>query len=574
MSLSITNAKLLNYNYKTNFYGQYKFGYIQNYEVEGQIISTITNLQTNKGANFQEFKSYILNLKEDTEITINGKNFGKGRIISINNSSKENQSISLDYNISFEIYGPSNSITIDGVTISNSNLIENFSEDFSFNLNEEGFKECVHILNIKYRDESSGVTDPNSGQGVIKKAKDLASLIFNSSINFTFLNSVFNDLKTTIAKPYYKETYDLISHQCSFEKNFKIIKDHTYTDISHTYNHNFSLNEGGIITIVEKGNIQGLGSTIETCVTNAKNKLNTIISSSYSRCQTVFNAYKTSNSLTNSDALLTSYVSLKKDYNSFEGYIEYEVIFNNDKRYVDVGYRHEYDNIFSKDQFDNIIVQRNGTFRKIGSDKSINFNEKSGLISRINAALNGANENLQNLYTDYGGVKTLYLLNKNLNYPKYGNQMSYSLVYSDAEDYNVPSSLQSYFTNVYLTYNDVAPSHIYNEYTILGVKRFISAGNQTNLGKRVITLNGTLKKTDINVFSVNLLNTNMLNAVKIYVLNKSIENLSANIDINDAYITAINYSVDSKYSFQFNLELAYTAAISANTTIQARNLTV
>ena len=77
MSLSITNAKLLNYNYKTNFYGEYKFGYIQNYDVEGEIFSTITNLNTNKSSNFEEFEDYILNLKEDTEISINGKNFGK-----------------------------------------------------------------------------------------------------------------------------------------------------------------------------------------------------------------------------------------------------------------------------------------------------------------------------------------------------------------------------------------------------------------------------------------------------------------------------------------------------------------
>ena len=573
MSLSITNAKLLNYNYKTNFYGEYKFGYIQNYDVEGEIFSTITNLNTNKSSNFEEFKDYILNLKEDTEISINGKNFGKGRIISISNAGNQNQSIAVKYNVSFEIYGPTNSITIDGITISNSNLIEEFSEDFNFKLNDDGFKECTHALNIKYRDESAGSTDPDSSTGSIKKAKNLASLIFNASINFNFLNSVFNDLKTTTAKPYYKETYDLISHSCSFEKNFKIIIDNQVNNVSHEYQHSFNLNEAGIITVTEKGKIQGLGSTIATCLTNAQNQLSSIISNSYSKCNTIFNAYKNSNSLTNPDSLLASYISLRKDYDTFEGNIEYEIVYTNNQKYFDTGYRHEYENVFNKDSADIITVQRNGTYKKIGTDKDINFNQRSQLIAKINASLNGASENLQNLYTNSGGIKTLYLLNKTLNYPSYGNEMTYSISYSDSEEYNVPNTLQAYFTNISLNYNDVAPSHIYNEYTILGVKRFLSAGNQTTLGKRIINFTGTLKKTNSNVFSVNLLNTTMLSAVKTYVISKAVENLPENIlKIIDAYIVAVDYSADSRYIFQFNLELAYTSIISQEADIEERVL--
>ena len=573
MSLIIDNASLLGYKYETKFFGQYRFGYIQNYTVEGIVIPSNTNtFLKNTKDNLSYINIYSSGLKQDQEIIVNGKNFGTGRIVSLKNANDFNPAVATKYNLSFEIYN-SGANDLFGLTIANqipeSYLIEDFSENFDFNIGSDAFRNSSHDISVKYRDLSAGSLDPNGPSGVINKSKVLANGIFNLGINFDFLNTVFNDLKTTTIKKYYKENYDLINHKCSFNQTFKLSKDTGITSGDHTYKNTFTLNQDGVIEVSEQGKIQGYGEPQETAYSNAVIDLPNVISGSMNRCNQVFLDYKDSNSL-NSDlyeSLFTgNYISLSKNHNPYEGYIEYNISYTNDKKYITSGYKHEYQNNYSKDNLDVVNLERNGTFKRINNNKNTGFNETGQLIQKLNNSLNTSPDELKSFYSSLSGVTgSLYQLNKSINYAVYGNEMNYNSKYSDDRSFNVDLNLSGYFNKTELTIDDTPPAHIYNEYIIPNVKTLFSAGNQTLLGKRSVTLNGVLTKKTTNAnFGTSLIDENFLSKIKFYIASKLTNNLNQNANqIRELFITDCSYNVDSDFNFSITLEISYSSYVSA-----------
>ena len=573
MSLIIDNASLLGYKYETKFFGQYRFGYIQNYTVEGIVIPSNTNtFLKNTKDNLSYINIYSSGLKQDQEIIVNGKNFGTGRIVSLKNTDDFNPAVATKYNLSFEIYN-SGANDLFGLTIANqipeSYLIEDFSENFDFNIGSDAFRNSSHNISVKYRDLSAGSLDPNGPSGVINKSKVLANGIFNLGINFDFLNTVFNDLKTTTIKKYYKENYDLINHKCSFNQTFKLSKDTGITFGDHTYKNTFTLNQDGIIEVSEQGKIQGYGEPQETAYSNAVLDLPNVISGSMNRCNQVFLDYKDSNSLSSDlyESLFTgNYISLNKNHNPYEGYIEYNISYTNDKKYITSGYKHEYQNNYSKDNLDVVNLERNGTFKRINNNKNTGFNETGQLIQKLNNSLNTSPDELKSFYSGLNGVTgSLYQLNKSINYAVYGNEMNYNSKYSDDRSFNVDLNLSGYFNKTELTIDDTPPAHIYNEYIIPNVKTLFSAGNQTLLGKRSVTLNGVLTKKTTNAnFGTSLIDENFLSKMKFYIASKLINNLNQNANqIRELFITDCSYNVDSDFNFSITLEISYSSYVSA-----------
>ena len=570
MSLIINDASLLNYTYQTKFFGEYRFGYIQNYTVEGTIISSGNyGFLENTKSNLSYLNIYSSGLKQDQEIIINGKNFGTGRITSLTNPSDFNPAVATKYNLSFEIYN-SGLNDLSGLSISNQiidpHLIEDFSENFDFNIGNDGFRNSSHDISVKYRDLSAGQIDPNSSSGVILKSKRLASGIFDLALDFNFLNTIFNDLKIVSPKKYYKENYDLINHKCSFNKTFKLVKDTGVALVDHTYQNSFILGAEGIIQTSEQGKIQGFGQTQETAYLNASGKLNTIIGDSAHRCTGIFFDYKNSNSLDLDlyENLNTgAFISLTKNHNPYEGFIEYNITYTNDKKYTISGYSHQYENLYSKDDFDTVNIQRNGTFKKVSQERNKNFNELTGLIEKLDNSFNIAPDQLNIFYANLSGTGNLYLLNKTINYPAYGNEMTYGINYSDDRSFDIPSNLSGYFNKFELVINDKAPSHIYNEYIIPNIRTLLSAGGQTLLGQRNMSIEGILKKNTLNAnFGTNLLTGNFLNSIKTYLASKLISNLNQKgAQIREMFLENCNYSVDSDFKFSLSLDVNYSSYV-------------
>lgn len=571
MSLIINDASLLNYTYETKFFGEYRFGYIQNYTVEGVILQTgVYDFSGNTRNNLSYINVYSSGFKQDQEIIVNGKNFGTGRILSLTNTNDFNPATAATrYNLSFEIYNSGRN-DLSGLSIKNTiidpHLIEDFSENFDFNIGNDGFRNSSHDISVKYRDLSAGEINPNSSSGVITKSKRLASGIFDLALDFTFLNSVFDDLKITTAKKYYKESYDLINHKCSFGESFKISKDTGIASVDHTYQNSFILSPEGIIQISEQGKVQGLGQTQEICYLNASGSLNSIINGSSLRCTGMFFDYKNSNSLNldlYEDLNTGNYISLTKNHNPFEGSIEYNITYTNDKKYINSGYSHQYENLYSKDNTDLVNIQRNGTLKRISQDRNKNFNELTGLIEKIDNSFNTAPDQLNTFYANLSGSGNLYLLNKTINYPIYGNEMTYGINYSDDRSLNVFSGLSGYFNKFDITINDKAPAHMYNEYIIPNVKTLLSAGGQTLLGQRTMSIEGILKRNTQNAnFGTNLLSGNFLNDIKYYLASKLISNLNQkSAQIREMFLENCNYTIDSDFKFSLNLDVSYTSYV-------------
>jgi hypothetical protein len=285
MSYIFENATLLTYDLNKN----YSRG-------ENLLISTTKNLKLNgilynryinsDAQGVKETYSGILNILNNNtgqyeEIIVNNYHLGYGRIVNIS-FPKENPIFVEDYIYSIEIVesGNFNTLPVDnkygsGLNSINNKLL-NLSETLNFNHLQNGKYSYDHNLDIQfYNDESD----------IILKSKNLANSIYNDSGVYLGLfgkfSGFYNDLM--FKQNVIQENYDLINKSVSFQKNIQIDENYK-TNYSLELTNTSSRNAEGILTVTENGKILGLQNTDEY---TAKKYLNTEISSSFDRCNTL-----------------------------------------------------------------------------------------------------------------------------------------------------------------------------------------------------------------------------------------------------------------------------------------------
>ena len=549
MSYIITGARLLGYNHQNIFLADaFRLNSIKNYTVEGFFLQT-TNTSGVSG-NLSLESGMAQSLKEKEEIIVNGVNLGPARITSITFNS--NNPVRLDtYTISFnvltsgqnDLYNMNGNLYL-GVKSSLGNtthLLEVFDENFSFNLTEDNAYNYSHNLNIRYRN-TSGYLSP------INLAKNLAYNIFSSAPNIGFIDDNYAGYYTNAGKKYFTENYNLITNDCSFTKTFNILSA-SADDYTLVLTQNLTFGNDGNIEVTEQGNIKGL---VGDLISAAENGLSIQLNNSLSRCQGVFNRYKSSNALSNANSLFSTPLETIRTYNRFNGEAQYTVKYTNNLGFKPL-YTLDTTLTFNKNNLNIIEVEENGNLRVYGN-KSANFTTAFD-SSSVNSALGAAALRITTFYGEQGGNKNLVIIKKNINYPKYGQNVSYNMKYSDDPAYNVNIAG---IKKLVIKTSDTAANHMYNQYIIPNKKVFSVAGGQTELGQREATIECIVDRPNGSIFNINPMGTvNLLKGIAINALAKNFPKVSP----KEAYVTKCEYNFDSDLNLTLNVGIDYTAIV-------------
>ena len=552
MSYIITGAKLLSYNHQNIFLGDTtRLNSLKNYTIEGFFLQQ-DNVQGVSG-NISLESGLIRSLKEREEIIVNGLNLGPAKITSI--AFGANNPIRVDaYTINFEVLtsGKNDLYNLTGNLYTGINnalsgtasLLENFEETFTFNITEDNSYNYNQNLNIRYR-------KTNGYQSPIELAKNLASGIFSTSPDLGFIDSRYSGFYGKTGKKYFTETYNLITNDCTFTKSFNLFNNYS-GDYTITLSQNFAFGNDGNITVSEQGNIKGLK---EPRFQTASGAVEMELIKSFNRCNQLFNTYSLSNNLVNPYPLINTGTDITKTFNNFNAEAQYSISYTNNPFFTISGYTREGTITLNQNNLEIIEAQENGNIRFYGNKNSDFLNNLN--LPILTGVFNSASGRILNAYINQGFSNTLNILEKNTSLPKYGNQMSYSIKFSDDKIYNTNISG---IKKLIVKKSDSSPKHIYNQYIIPNKTIFLNAGGQTELGERNITLECVLERKNSNIYLSSPLEEKILIDLKSAAI-EQLTNDFPNLPIQEAFLTKANYSFNSDFNLNLNLGFNYTSRV-------------
>jgi len=315
MALNFPNVSVLGINQNTRFFDAgFQFSTSKRLSIAGTINDLIVGFGITGIWTGQEgVLETIRNNNNYQPLILNGTNFGSGRIENITFAQGQDVRIkTYEANISVLESGNLFNFTgeyYSGIQTDNFQYLQQFSESYSFNKKLNGGYSYVHSASIQF---TSGVGQLNS----IASAQSLAKTLFTgSNLGFAFYPG-FTDKQ---GKRYVSEAYNLISNECSFQETFDF--DNNNGNYSAVYNLSVQLDQEGIVTASEQGNIQGIENPNYQ---KALSAINTEMTGSYYRCSGMVNSYFPSGAI-----LITSPTSQGRSIDIFNNNINYVVTFNN-----------------------------------------------------------------------------------------------------------------------------------------------------------------------------------------------------------------------------------------------------
>jgi hypothetical protein len=347
MAIDFSNADILAYNSRNEFFGDNLFRYksTKSLTVEGNLLS-LNNL-SGIGPVWTQISGMEISGQDWHAVTINGQGFGSGIIESINFAEGQNDVQKKRYTVNLSIYetGSSNNFVsgtntfYSGVSWNPFCEIENLNESIDFE-SEPDRGEYNHNISIKIL--SSNIT------GSINAAKAIASGLFLAN-NLTGFSGQYRSLGNL--KSYYTESYDLFSAECTFNKRIEVLANTTgnYT-VGKTYT--FNRDEDGVVNVSERGEIKALQEPYSPILYSAAT---TEMANAYTNCSSVFNLYQE----TNNYPLSTLPLVKGSTVNTVKGTLDYEVIFTNNLN-ENATYFWNYNHEFSVDRNGIIISSEKG----------------------------------------------------------------------------------------------------------------------------------------------------------------------------------------------------------------------
>lgn len=466
--IDFSEATVLAYSHTPQFFGDnLRYKVTQNISVEGWIL----NLQNFSGVSgiYSGIGQILKGVNDYDSILINGIDFGQGKVLDFNfdreEASKDVQK--KKYQATIEVYATGNLFNgntgyYSGLNWNNAEILNNFSESFSYTRNEDNSSQYTHDISVRF----------NSGRNLpltpLQMAKDFASGFFNS-LNLTgFLGISYNKFY----RKYYTENYNLIDNSADYKQEVQFpIESGVYAI---TYGHSLELGVDGNINVSEKGNIKGLYDPIYPSLQAG---LLSEIPQTFNRCSGVFAYYAPVGAYN----INTNPLKKNIDINKFEGSANYEITYTNNPKYSGV-YSWEYTTTIDVSLDRVYDITENGKIVGIGRrllDKYPNALYGYSVVS------SGITNRVGNLYSG----QNPYPLNLNLvstveGFSYYEGQVSYSRTYSDNTTLFPASGIRKFEMSI----SDKVPVQMANRFNILGVKDLIQPTNQSTLGERNIQI--------------------------------------------------------------------------------------
>ena len=305
----------------------------------------------------------------------------------------------------------------------NFKYVDNISESFSFNQDQNGGFSYTHQVSV----DCSG-----AATGMITIAKSIARGLSESNGLTGFIGNYDQNIKKT-----YEEKTDKIRNSYSFTENGFYngsLSSNYFSKITHSY----SLNTDGNVTVKEDGEIVGIGD-LAMRFSRAKSAYATLLSSSKDRCKTIFDSYlKESNRHTLNENVR---VSVTTNEEEASGKILYSVEYSNDISLNDT-YIHSY--TISKTKRGRFYdVSQSGTIKGTGALSS-RFSNALGALSDILVSLKSNVDSEIAIGID----EDIHLVSKSRKENEHDGVISYSETYTNDPDFSSLKGIKKISTMV------------------------------------------------------------------------------------------------------------------------------
>jgi hypothetical protein len=449
-AINFAVATLLNYSIKNEKAGAFDYRRKENISIDGYFSNRESEVPISE--HFRQVKLLLESSTDFIEIFLNNKSYGKARFLSYSFPTSvnfdENSVRFTKFTITLEVLKDDSSnafasanlpAAVGGLT----NIwykLKEFNESFSFNLQDDGNFLASHRISFGY-DNIDKVSDAS----VVTDARDIANTFFGqgldslSSIRSFYSSTNFQLSNTDYGSSLIDQTIDLINFNFSYSKQYTVFSDNG-TNTTETLLTDIIFNSDGLIEISEKGRIKGKGSSFAAARANAIAKLNSNISSAYTRCNNVFNRYFSSDYSRFSkllpkydalDTLKSNPISITKDLTETQPEIGYEIRFTTNAAYSDATTIHSYSVSLNKDAQGIYNSTVNGSI-KLYTNKNKSF---SGNLTTIKGIIDQSDSSKIDPYYaavagsgTFAGVKT----NTSINHLKFGVETTYTKSYSNS----------------------------------------------------------------------------------------------------------------------------------------------
>lgn len=497
---------LLDYSLQNENAGAFAYRRKENISLQGLFSNRESNIPIKE--HFRQVQLLLENATDFVDLKLNGKSYGKARFLGFafpaSVSFDENSVRFSKINIQLEILKDDSS-----GTFANNNLpssvsslsnnwykLKNFTETLNFSLAEDGNFTANHSISFGYDN-----IDKAADSVVISEARDIANKFFAqsldalSSIRSFYSSTDFQISTTDYGSSLLDQTVDLINYTFSYAKNYVVFSNNSSTT-TETVTTEINYAENGVIEVVEKGRVKGKGNTYAAARANAIAKLESNLTSAYSRCNSSFVRYFTTNydkfarflpKYNSNDTLQSNATSITKDLSEFGPEVGYEIKFSTSPVYASATRMHSYsvtlnrtpEGIYEAQVAGSIryYTNKNKSFSNNISDiKSIIDNDTTlgkDLITPYYAKLAGSGT--------YAGIK----INSSLSHSKFGVETNYTKNYSNSAVYLASGNL---VRQVVVTENISLPT---NKFSTVNIPGFYNLRSNTSapsraLGKEVI----------------------------------------------------------------------------------------
>jgi hypothetical protein len=453
-AVSFAVATLLNYSVSNQKAGAFNYRRKEDISIDGYFSNRESSVPIKE--HFRQVKLLLESSTDFVEIFLNDKSYGKARFLNYSFPTSvnfdENSVRFTKFTITLEVFKDDSSNTfaaenLPSVYSNTTNLwykLRDFSESFNFTLQDDGNFLASHRL-------SFGIDniDKDSETTVVTDARDIANTFFAlgldslSSIRSFYSSTSFQISNTDYGSSLIDQTVDLINYNFSYSKQYTVFSDNSSTT-TETLLTDVVFNAEGVIEVVERGRIKGKGSSFAAARANAISKLNSNLSSAYSRCNNVFNRYF-SNDYSKFKRILPKYnaldtlksnpISITKDLTETQPEIGYEIRFTTNAAYDDSTTIHTYSISLVKDAQGIYNSTINGSI-KFYTNKNKAFSSNLTDIKNIISANSGADDltRINPYYLAVAGSGTFAGIRTStaINHLKFGVETTYTKTYSNS----------------------------------------------------------------------------------------------------------------------------------------------
>lgn len=426
-------------------------------------------------------------------------------------------------------------------------LIKSFSENFDIDFdNNNKILGGTHSIDIEY-------TADNKDLNVISLAQNLASELLTKAIPAAFIEGNYNIRQEGTYKVLRSESYDVINGKCGFKKTFSYGTDKNLTPYSVNRTLNIELGEDGLATVQENCDIKAENDN-PSLYSNALIGLNEQISGAYFRCSGLYNDY--SNRLNLSGVLNPTLLQRSTSINKFDGTINYNVNFNNDRKNLQ-NYIFEYTSILDRNESFIWNISERGSVQGVGN-KNFNIqylNAETGWRI-VKTGITSRSSGFWNQYAKEKASNEFNLISRQISRSPYKGEITYDYNYTDDPtirnnlgdikrltiEYTDNSNLGNNLLPIYKEF--IIPNKIYTLVQNRGLKQqgefSISLKADVAFAGQNQVFNGFSYFDQLKTIEQNLRNTLLTGRIDIYLESASFT--SDEIEQSLTYETNIKYS--------------------------------